>query len=160
MEIVERANLKNNNDKLGMLLELAVVKALKNIPLYVTRTSQFNEFYQQDRSKGPDIIFEFGDKRTGVIECKNVNEDFIVSESWFKDSVENRFFPMYKGLDAYIIVMSQFRTSPRELAIKIRKQYRILQIGFQITDQETYEKAVPIIEKNLRIVTEWLKRNP
>jgi hypothetical protein len=98
MEIVNRANLKNPNDKRGMLLELAVVQAVQNIPLYVERTSQFNEFYQQDRSKGPDIIFEFGDKKTGGIECKNLNMGFKVSKDWFEKSVESRFFPCLKDL--------------------------------------------------------------
>jgi len=160
MEIVKRANLKNKNDILGMLLELATVQALKNIPLYVERHSQFNEFYQQDRSKGPDIIFEFGDKKTGVIECKNVNNDFKVSKDWFKDSVVDRFFPMFGRLDAYFVVISQFKTSPPKLASELRERYHILSVGFQITDQASYEAAIPIIQNKLTITTEWIKKYP
>jgi hypothetical protein len=143
-----------------MLLEVAVVEALKSNQLYVVRTSQFNEFYQQDRSKGPDVIFEFDDKKTGVIECKNVNDDFVIYEDWFKTHVDDRFFPMYKDVDLHIVVMSRFTPSSRELAREIRNRYRIFSVGFQVVNQETYEKAVPIIAKDLLIVTEWLKRYP
>jgi hypothetical protein len=163
MEIVKRANLKNDRDIKGMLLELATVEALKSIPLYVVKTSQFNQFYQQDVSIGPDVIFEFGDigsknALTGVIECKNVNMDFWVSEDWWKNRVHARFFPDYRGLDAYIVIMSHFMTSPVELRAKLKKSYKILSVGFQVIDQESYDKAVPIIAKDLYIVTESLKR--
>lgn len=161
MEIVKRANLKSNNDRLGMLLELAVVQAIKNIPLLITKVSQFNKFYQQSRAKGPDVLFEFDDhKKTGCIECKNVNKDFKVSQDWFKKAVDKRFFPEYANLDAYIVIISQLRSSPPNLVFKLRKKYHILEVGFQITDQETYERAIPIIELGLRIITEGLKNNP
>lgn len=160
MEIIERANLKSYNDKKGMLLELATVTAIKNIPLLPIKTSQFNEYYQKDHGKGPDVLFEFGDdKKIGCIECKNVNNDYLVFQSWFDDKVYTRFFPMYKGLDAYILVISQFKTSPPELASKLRKQYHIVDVGFQIIDQETYDKAIPIIENKLRILIECLNHN-
>jgi hypothetical protein len=160
MEIVKRANLKNRNDVLGMLLELATVEALKSIPLYVLKTSQFNEFYQADRSVGPDILFEFGEKKIGAIECKNLNEDFRVNEKWFKNSVEKRFFPMYKDIALSVVIISRFLTSPPELASKLRRKYRILSLGFQIVDEATYYDAIPIIAKDLLIVTEWLNRDP
>jgi hypothetical protein len=160
MEIVERANLKNKNDRLGMILELAVFQALKNISLYVVRHSQFNEFYQQDRGIGPDFIFEFGNKKMGVIECKNLKQDFIVSEDWFNNKVEDRFFPKYKGLDAYFVVISQFQTSPQELAHKIERGYFIVEVGFQITDLPSYEAAIPIIQNQLYLITESLNGHP
>jgi hypothetical protein len=163
LEIVKRAKLKSKNDKLGMLLELATAQALKNIPLLITRISQFNEFYQLDRAQGPDILFEFGEDKIGGIECKNLNKDFIISQDWFKKAVDHRFFPEkgvdYTGLDAYILVISHFKASPPDLAPKLRKRYNIVEIGFQITNQKTYETAIPILEQNLRIITEWLKNN-
>ncbi len=160
METVRRANLKNSRSILGMLLELATVQALKNIPLYVERTSQFNEYYERDISEGPDIIFQYGDRKTGVIECKNLNKDCILSEDWFNKSVKDRFFPMYKDLDAYFLVISQFQTSPIELAKKIETSYFIVEVGFQITDQLSYEAAIPIIQKQFFLLTESLKGNP
>ena len=161
MEIIERANLESRNDKLGMMLEWATVKALKNIPLYTSKTSQFNEFYQKDHGKGPDVLFEFGnDKKIGCIECKNVNNNFLVFQSWFDDKVYTRFFPMYKGLAAYIVVISQFKTSPPELASKLKQQYHILDVGFQIIDKKTFHAAIPIIENKLRILIECLNNNP
>lgn len=159
MWIVERANLKNRNDRLGMLLELATVQAVKNIPLFVERHSQFNEFYQQDRSIGPDIIFEFDDHTTGCIECKNVNPDYIVSKNWFKNSVEKRFFPVYRNLAAYIVVISQFVTSPPDLANKLKERYCIIEVGFQVIDQITFEGAVDIITHDLKIIVESKKKN-
>jgi hypothetical protein len=159
MEIVDRANLKCKNDRLGMLLELATVQALKNIPLYVERHSQFNEFYQQDRSTGPDVIFEFDDHTTGCIECKNVNPDFIVSKDWFKNSVEKRFFPVYRDLASYIVVISQFVTSPSDLANKLRERYHIIEVSFQVVDQITFEGAIDIITHELKIVVESKKKN-
>lgn len=166
METIKRAKLKSRNDELGMWLEMATVRALENIPLLVTKQSQFNEFYQQDRAQGPDVLFEFGDDKIGCIECKNANKDFIISQNWFKNSVDHRFFPekgvrkhAYDGLAAYIVVMSHFKASPQSLVPKLRRKYRLFDLGFQITNQETYEAAIPIIEKYLRMLTEWLKNN-
>lgn len=159
METISRANLRNPNDVKGMLLEMATVEALKSIHLYVERHSQFNEFYQEDQNTGPDITFEFGGGKTGCIECKNLNMNFKVSEDWFKNSVESRFNPTYDGLDLYLLVTSIFKPSPLELSAKIRKRLRekfrkfyIIQIGFQVTDDETYYNAIPIIKKYLSMV--------
>jgi hypothetical protein len=157
MEVLKRANLKNRNDWLGMILELATVQAVKDNVLYIERTSQLNKYYQQDRSKGPDVLFEFDDHSTGGIECKNVNTDFIISEPWFKESVEKRFFPMYKGIEAYIVVIPQFITSPSDLANKIREQYHIIEVGFQVVDKVTLQGAIDIIGYELKKIVKWQK---
>jgi len=161
MEIVKRANLKSHNDQLGMLLEIATKEAIKNIPLLIRRTSQLNKYYQQDISKGPDVIFDFDDnKKTGCIECKNLNKKHVLYPDWFRKSVDTRFFPEYANLDGYIVVISHFNPYTSEFASKIRMQYHILEVGFQLTNQETYEAAIPIIEGKLRIIIEWLKNSP
>jgi C-terminal processing protease CtpA/Prc len=67
---------------------------------------------------------------------------------------------MFEGLDACIVVISQFKTSPAEIAGEIRKRYHILSIGFQVTDQATFQAAVPIVQNKLAILTEWLQRHP